>query len=169
MACLLLNLSMSQACQSAGFPRGRYGAGAAGFAGLNFLPVGASASSSWKIDRRNAINLALTRSQRAPQVQELLVHGYHDATRSFELGNINLHEETSYNLDVGYKFTSDWVRAELDLFHNWVGDYIYQQRNGQFVDADGSSCPVAVPCAPVVESRQADAVFMGYESKLIFH
>jgi iron complex outermembrane receptor protein len=139
-----------------------------GVASLNYTPVSASASGLWKINDSNSLNLALTRSQRAPQVQELLANGYHDATRSFEEGNINLHEETSYNLDLGYKFNANWVRAELDLFHNWAGDYIYQQRNGQFVTEDGSICPVNTPCAPVLVSRQADATFMGYESKLIF-
>jgi len=130
---------------------------AQGHSGLSYTPVSASASSLWKINDSNGLNLAITRSQRAPQVQELLVNGFHDATRSFERGNINLKEETSYNLDLGYKFNADWVRTQLDLFHNWAGDYIYQQRNGQFIDG-----------APVLETRQADATFMGYESKLIF-
>ena len=124
---------------------------------LNYTPVSASAASLWKLNAQNSLNLAMTRSQRAPQVQELLVDGYHDATRSYEKGNINLHEETSYNLDLGYKFKADWVKAQLDLFHNWALDYIYQQRNGQFIDG-----------AAVLESRQADATFMGYEAKLVF-
>ena len=128
-----------------------------GLAHLNYVPVSASASSLWKINDSNSLNIALTRSQRAPQVQELLANGFHDATRSFERGNINLQEETSYNLDLGYKFNSDGVTAQLDLFHNWAGDYIYQQRNGEFIDG-----------APVLETRQADAGFMGYEGKLIF-
>lgn len=130
---------------------------AQGFSSLNYVPVSASASSLWKLNGNNSLNLALTRSQRAPQVQELLANGYHDATRSFEVGNLNLREETSYNLDLGYKFNADWVKAQLDLFHNWAGDYIYQQRNGEFIDG-----------APVLETRQADATFMGYESKLVF-
>ncbi len=128
-----------------------------GFSSLSYVPVSASASSLWKINDSNGLNLAITRSQRAPQVQELLANGFHDATRSFERGNIELREETSYNLDLGYKFKSNWVSAQLDLFHNWAGDYIYQQRNGEFIDD-----------APVVETRQADATFMGYESKLVF-
>ncbi len=128
-----------------------------GFSSLSYTPVSASASSLWKLNDSNSLNLALTRSQRAPQVQELLANGYHDATRSYEIGDVNLREETSYNLDLGYKFKSDWLRAQLDLFHNWSGDYIYQQRNGQFIDN-----------AVVVQSSQADATFMGYESKLIF-
>jgi len=128
-----------------------------GLSSLNYVPVSASASSLWKINDSNSVNLAITRSQRAPQVQELLANGYHDATRSFEVGNLNLREETSYNLDLGYKFKADWVKAQIDLFHNWAGDYIYQQRNGEFIDN-----------APVLETRQADATFMGYESKLVF-
>ncbi|MDP2903780.1 MAG: TonB-dependent receptor [Methylovulum sp.] len=139
-----------------------------GLGSLNYVPVSASASSLWKINDSNNLNLAITRSQRAPQVQELLANGFHDATRSFEVGDVNLREETSYNLDLGYKFKTDWMRAEIDLFHNWANDYIYQQRNGQFVDEDGVICPPDTPCFPVVESRQADATFMGYESKLIF-
>jgi iron complex outermembrane receptor protein len=128
-----------------------------GFSSLNYVPVSASASSLWKINDSNSVNLAITRSQRAPQIQELLANGFHDATRSFEVGNLDLREETSYNLDLGYKFKADWVKAQIDLFHNWAGDYIYQQRNGEFVDG-----------APVLETRQADATFMGYESKLVF-
>lgn len=133
---------------------------------LSYTPVSASASTIWKIDTQNSLNLAITRSSRAPSVQELLADGFHDATRSFERGNINLKEEISYNLDLGYRFKSDWMRAEFDLFHNWAGDYIYQSRTGEFVDEDGNPC--IADCKPVVLSSQADAIFKGYEAKLIF-
>lgn len=132
-----------------------------GFANLNYTPVSASASALWKLDQRNSLNLALTRSSRAPQVQELLANGYHDATRSYEHGDINLGPETAYNLDLGYRFKTDWLRAEFDLFHNWAGDYIYQQRNGEFINEP------EVGDVPVLQSAQADAIFKGYEAKLI--
>nr|WP_245619715.1 TonB-dependent receptor [Methylomicrobium agile] len=133
---------------------------------LSYTPVSASASALWKIDKRNSLNLAITRSSRAPNVQELLSDGYHDATRSYERGSLSLKEETSYNLDLGYRFRNDWMRAELDLFHNWASDYIYQARTGEFVDEDGNPC--AVDCKPMVLSNQSDAIFKGYEAKLIF-
>jgi len=136
-----------------------------GMNGLGYTPVSASASALWKLDKRNSLNLAVTRSSRAPQVQELLANGYHDATRSFEIGSLGLKEETTYNLDLGYRFKSDWLRAELDLFHNWASDYITQQRSGQFVDQDGNPC--VADCVPVVISTQKDAIFKGYEAKLI--
>jgi len=132
---------------------------------LRYTPVSASVSGRWRIDGNNSINLGLTRSSRAPQVQELLTHGFHDATRSFELGSLDLQEETSYNLDLGYRFRSDGLRAEFDLFHNWAADYIFQRRTGRFVDEDGNAC--AVDCKPVVQTAQGDAIFRGYEAKLI--
>lgn len=137
-----------------------------GFDPLSYTPVSASASALWKLDTRNSLNLAVTRSSRAPTVQELLANGYHDATRSFEVGSLSLKEETSYNLDLGYRFKGDWLRAEFDLFHNWASDYIYQRRTGEFVDEDGNPC--AVDCKPVLQSSQQDAIFKGYEAKLIF-
>ena len=136
-----------------------------GFANLSYTPVSASASAVWKLDNRNSLNLAVTRSSRAPQVQELLSDGYHDATRSYDRGDLGLREETSYNLDLGYRFKTDWLRAEFDLFHNWASDYIFQQRNGEFVDQDGNPC--LADCVPLVTSGQNDAIFKGYEAKLI--
>ncbi len=145
-----------------------------GWSTFNYTPVSASAAGLWKINGSNDLSLGLTRSQRAPQVQELLSHGFHDATHSYELGDASLDMETSYNLDLGYKFKADWVKAEVNLFHNWVNNYIYQQRTGQFVFQDPASgnalpCGTHSDCSPVVQTSQADATFKGYEAKLIFN
>jgi iron complex outermembrane receptor protein len=149
----------------------------------NFLPVSASASALWKLDEMNSLNFAATRSQRAPQVQELFANGFHDATRSYELGDPNLQMETSYNLDLGYKYKTDWMRAELDIFNNWANNYIYQQRTGEFVPPGFKPLPGQTlasanqtcangkadgTCTPVTASYQAGAIFRGYESKLVF-
>jgi len=136
--------------------------------GFDYTPVSASASASWKIDDSNRLNLAITRSSRAPQVQELLSNGFHHATRSFERGDTSLTEETSYNLDLGYRFNASWMRAEVDLFHNWANDYIYLRRTGEFVNEHGEPCVGNEECAPLVVSSQGDAIFKGYEAKLIF-
>lgn len=134
---------------------------------LSYTPVSASLSAAWKLDGRNTLNLALTRSSRAPQVQELLSNGFHHATRSWERGSLSLKEETSYNLDLGYRFKTDWMRAEIDLFHNWASDYIYQRRTGEFVNEEGDA-DCGAECVPVLASSQNEAVFKGYEAKLVF-
>jgi len=145
-----------------------------GLSTFNYTPVSASASGLWKINSSNDLSLGLTRSQRAPQVQELLSHGFHDATHSYELGDASLDMETSYNLDLGYKFKADWGKAEVNLFHNWVNNYIYQQRTGQFVyqdpvNGDALPCGNHSDCSPVVHTSQADATFKGFEAKLLFN
>ncbi|ESS71299.1 TonB-dependent receptor [Methyloglobulus morosus KoM1] len=140
---------------------------------LSYIPVSASASALWDIADHHQVSLAFTHSQRAPQVQELLTNGFHDATRSFERGNVGLSKELSNNLDLGYRFNSDWVTAEINLFQNWVGDYIYQQRSSSqlFNDADGRFVTRGTGCAgcfPVLGTQQADAMFKGFEAQTIF-
>jgi len=103
------------------------------------------------------VSLAFTRSQRAPQVQELFFEGLHDATRTFQRGNSGLALETSHNLDLGYTLTSNLVTAQVNLFHNWINDYIFLQRTGAIVSG-----------SPEQIFQQANATFMGYEAKLIF-
>ena len=122
----------------------------------NFTPISASGSALWEINENHTVNLAFTRSQRAPQVQELYFAGFHEATRAFERGNPNLTMETSHNLDVGYKFVTDWIVVEVDFFHNWINNYIFLQRSGAFVDG-----------APELLNRQSGATFIGYEARAI--
>lgn len=133
--------------------------------GRHFLPVSGSVSGSWKINGHHRLNLAFTQSQRAPTVQELYIDGPHYATRSFEIGDPQLKKEIAYNLDLGYHLDTDWIKAELNLFHNWVNDYIFQYRTGLNYQ---NATPVAGVGLPVMESRQSDAIFKGFEGKLVF-
>ncbi|CAL1241310.1 TonB-dependent receptor [Candidatus Methylocalor cossyra] len=138
----------------------------------SYTPISVSGSGQWRIGEAHTVSLAVTRSQRAPQVQELFSHGVHDATHSYENGNPGLSTETSYNLDLGYRFKAAWVNATLDLFHNWVSDYIYQQlTGGVYNDELGrfqAVCSSPGACFPVVQSQQADAVFKGFEARATF-
>jgi iron complex outermembrane receptor protein len=138
----------------------------------SYTPISASGSGQWKVNEANTVSLAVTRSQRAPQVQELLSNGVHDATHSYELGDPNLKTETSYNLDLGYRFKAKWISAEFNLFQNWVNDYIYQQQTGGVFNDDlgqfQAQCSSPGACFPVVLSQQADATFKGYEAKVNF-
>ena len=133
-------------------------------ASVSYIPVSGSASALWDITDQHQVSLAFTHSQRAPQIQELFTDGFHHATRSFERGNAGLGKELSNNLDLGYRYNSDWMTAEISLFHNWVSDYIYQQRSSDllFNAADdsfvspGSACG---ECFPLLDTQQTDATF----------
>ncbi|MBL6986273.1 MAG: TonB-dependent receptor [Methylobacter sp.] len=139
---------------------------------LSYQPISGSASALWDITDQHQLSLAFTHSQRAPQIQELFSNGVHEATHSYELGNANLNKELSNNLDLGYRYNADWMAAELNLFHNWVGDYIYQQRTGSVFDRDNetiaAACPAGASCIPVLASRQTAAIFKGFEAQTMF-
>ncbi|MEQ1484702.1 TonB-dependent receptor [Methyloglobulus sp.] len=152
---------------------------------LSYIPASGSASALWNITVQHQVSLAFTHSQRAPQIQELLVDGFHHATRSYERGNAGLGKELSNNLDLGYRFNSDWMTAEINLFHNWASDYIYQQRsfkelfnaedgriaqlneNGEPLDPQGNPF-LCAECFPLLDSQQANATFKGFEAQTIF-
>ncbi|MEW6037028.1 MAG: TonB-dependent receptor [Pseudomonadota bacterium] len=141
-----------------------------GIQSSSHTPVSGSASASWKANESNVVALALTRAQRAPQVQELYSHGFHHATASFEIGDPNLMEETNYNLELSYRLNTEAVRANLNLFQNWANNYIFARRTGEFFDFDTESfvhtCPAGEPCNPVFQYSQADATFIGYEANV---
>ncbi|MCX7097401.1 MAG: TonB-dependent receptor [Methylococcales bacterium] len=140
---------------------------------VSYVPLSGSVSALWDITKQHQLNFAVTQSQRAPQIQELFSKGVHEATRSYELGDAGLNKEVSYNLDLGYRFNADWLTAELNLFHNWVNDYIYQQQTSavynETAEAIESSCtggPGA--CLPILQTTQANAIFRGFEAKTLF-
>ncbi len=152
---------------------------------VSYVPVSGSASALWDIDDHHQVSMAFTHSERAAQIQELFSDGFHHATRSYELGNANLKKELSENIDLGYRFNDDWVSAEINLFHNWVSNYIYQQRsstslfnagdgtiavlndNGVPLDLQGTPFE-CMECFPVLNSQQADATFKGFEAQATF-
>jgi iron complex outermembrane receptor protein len=140
---------------------------------VSYVPISASVSALWDISKQHQISLAVTQSQRAPQVQELFSNGIHDATMSYELGDPNLKKEISYNLDLGYRFNADWMTAEINLFHNWVNDYIYQQQASSVFneDLDNFEAICSGPpgaCLPVLKSSQANTIFRGFEAQMVF-
>lgn len=139
---------------------------------LTYLPISGSLSALWEVNKQHQLSLAYTHSQRAPLIQELFYDGVHEASRSYELGNANLRKEFSNNLDLGYRFNSDWMSAEVNVFHNWVSNYIYQQRADYVFNRDAEDfedvCGEGESCIPVESNQQAGATFKGYEAQLNF-
>lgn len=142
------------------------------YSSVSYVPLSGSVSALWDITKQHQLSLGVTQSQRAPQIQELFSNGVHEATMSYEKGDVNLQKEISYNLDLGYKFNTSWMTSELNLFNNWVNDYIYQQQDYQVFNEDLEAfqliCSDPGACLPVLQSAQANAVFRGFEAKTLF-
>ena len=142
------------------------------YSSVSYVPLSGSVSALWDITKQHQLSLGVTQSQRAPQIQELFSNGVHEATMSYEKGDVNLQKEISYNLDLGYKFNTSWMTSELNLFNNWVNDYIYQQQDYQVfnevLEAFELICSDPGACLPVLQSAQANAIFRGFEAKTLF-
>ncbi|XSG84451.1 MAG: TonB-dependent receptor [Methylohalobius sp. ZOD2] len=123
------------------------------------LPVSGAASVTWQASDRHRFSLAFTSTQRAPQVQELYSFGVHHASQSFEVGNPNLDREHSHQLELGYRFESSLVTAEINLFHYWIDDYIFFRNTGR-IDAASE--------LPIFNATQQDAIFKGFDAQLHF-
>lgn len=136
----------------------------------NVLSV--SASGLYDIDDNSNILVAVARSERAPSVEELFSNTSltscgrfadnadlvaHAATGLFEVGNANLDEEVSSNIEFGYRLHSGPITGEISVYYNEITDYIILDLTGEEVNEQF-----------VASYLQRDATFKGLEAHLSF-
>lgn len=115
-----------------------------------------SAATLWQVTDEQSLSFALTRAQRAPAVEELLSNGPHHASESFDLGDLNLDEETSHNFEIGYRYEGP-VDLRVNLFYNLIDDFIFKKNTG-IADVDSG--------LSIYQFQQEDATFRGIETSL---
>ncbi len=137
---------------------------AAGNRDRDFLPVSGAVGilyepfEDWRIGLTGAV------SQRAPSDVELFAMGPHEATGTFELGDADLDEETSFTGDVRVAGPLGPVSLEASAFITRYNDYVFGELTGNTVDEDGN--PVAPGDPDALDElfyRDRDAVFYGGE------
>lgn len=127
----------------------------------DFSGVSLSASGLWDFSANTTLGLSLSRSQRAPSIEELYSNYglvdpetcvIHFATGACEIGSTGFSEETSLNADLTLYLEYSRFSATVTAFHNRFSDYIGQISTGEEVDE-----------FPIREYRQDDAKFSGIE------
>lgn len=76
----------------------------------------------------STLNLSYT--ERAPNHQELFSNGPHEATGTFEVGDINLDIQRSYGVDISLNKDAGDITGALNLFYNRFQDYIFLNQTG---------------------------------------
>jgi iron complex outermembrane recepter protein len=128
-----------------------------------FDNVSGSASALWSIDDQWNLGLALSRSQRSPTVEELFSNVTsatgdliaHDATHAIEVGDPELKQETSRNVDLTLHYKGERAHGYVTLFHNDFHDFIALINTGLEQDS-----------TPIMNYTQQDARFNGVEFEL---
>lgn len=134
---------------------------------FDFSTVAASFNSGYRFTPNLKANANITLSNRAPHVNELLSGGIHQASGgySFIQGNINLKTEKSLNINAGLNYTNTKKNfsAEVNVYHNIIGDFIYTQPK------PGEPVLTITGAAPKIEYQQADATLTGADVSVIYH
>ena len=113
--------------------------------------------------------IGLSRSERTPSVEELFSNidtstgacgeaeepVLHAATNLLEIGNPNLDNEVSNNLELGYRYRAGQLEGEVNVYYNQISDYIFLALTGEEEDE-----------LLIAEHRSEDATFTGIEAKL---
>ncbi|MEP2791630.1 MAG: TonB-dependent receptor, partial [Kangiellaceae bacterium] len=107
-------------------------------------------------------------AERFASVEELFVDGAHLATRSYEIGDSELGNETSNNIDFSYRFENQVLRGEFNLFWNDFDDFIYAEN---VTAADSCASAEAIEISEEDELltvcyKQQDASFKGAELQI---
>jgi iron complex outermembrane receptor protein len=138
----------------------------------SFTPQSWAATLSWEFHSQSFLTLTVSDAQRAPDVQELYAFGPHLATRTFDIGNQDLQEETIQSLDLGLATRHGRVAFEGNVFYNQARNFIYQRSTNIFWDTDTvqfvGNCANIDVCLPVTEYRQQDAELSGFEAQVIW-
>ncbi|VAV83069.1 TonB-dependent receptor [hydrothermal vent metagenome] len=102
--------------------------------------------------------LNLASGFRAPNLAELTSNGVHEGTNRFEIGNISLTEEQSFQTDLALEFKNKHLEVFANAFYNKVKDYIFLSPNGNIIEGND-----------VFVYLQDDAKLYGGEFGLHFH
>lgn len=111
-----------------------------------------SAGLTWRGANGWGAGLAVARSVKLPNAEELFSNGSHIATSSFEVGDVNLTKEKSLGVDLTLRRSGERARGEASVFYNRFDDFIFAELTD--LEEDGLG---------VVQYVQRDARFWGAE------
>ncbi len=99
--------------------------------------------------------------ERAPKPAELFSGGVHDATATFDKGNVNLKTETAQTIEAGLRRADGPFRFDATVYYTRFKGFIYRRLTGNTCDEAGD-CTAPAELNEAVYS-QADATFRGAE------
>ncbi|SFQ23284.1 TonB-dependent receptor [Hymenobacter arizonensis] len=124
--------------------------------------VSASLGASYVATEQLTLRANLARGYRAPNIPEIGSNGLDPGAHIVYLGNRSFQPEFSWQQDVGMLWHQPTLDASVEVFHNYVENFIYQAR---LLDAVGQPV-VIVPGNTTYQFQQAAARLYGIEASL---
>lgn len=139
-----------------------------GMSSRDFSAIGGSLGATYKLTDRWNIAANLSRGFRAPSIFELYADGVHGGVQAYQVGNVNLKEETTLGGDISLRYKDDTTKASLTLYRTNINDYIYLANTGIRRNPTTGAI-VATGGVPEMSNQQSDATMEGIEFSLETH
>ena len=117
-----------------GFDKPAYGADRAGadkpFSNYSktFSGMTGSLGATYNFSDAFSVKANVARGFRAPNISEISANGVHPGTNIYQIGNDNFKAEFSVQEDLGFVYSSKYAVIQLNLFNNYISNYIYNQK-----------------------------------------
>ena len=121
----------------------------------SFAGVSASVGIHADLGADGALVANLTRTHRAPAIEELYNFGAHAGTFSFDIGNPDLDAESTLGLDLSLRRRGDRARGDLNFFVYDIDNFIFGSRRDAVIDN-----------LPVYDILQGDSRFAGFDAEV---
>ncbi|HEU0309921.1 MAG TPA: TonB-dependent receptor [Sphingomicrobium sp.] len=118
----------------------------------DFTTFSASAGGAYDVAPGWRAGLTLSRSARAPSVEELFANGPHAGTQAFEVGDPDLDPEKSIGIEASLRRTQGPVRLTATAYYSHFSNFIFQAPTGEIEDD-----------LPVFQYLQGKADYYGFE------
>jgi len=85
---------------------------------------------SRNLHKNSIIRLSFNYAERAPAINELYSEGLHHGSASLEYGDPDLKKEKASSIRLGFDQSSERFKMNLDLYAQWINDFIYLEPDG---------------------------------------
>lgn len=119
---------------------------------LRYTTVSLSGGASYDLSPSWRAGLSVSRSARAPSIDELFANGPHAGTQAFEVGDPDLDPERGLSLEASIRRTAGPVKLTASAHHTSFSNFIFQAPTGSAEDD-----------LPVYSYRQGRARYYGFE------
>ncbi len=139
---------------------------------LNYLTYSLAASLNYEILPLTSFFLNWQRAQRSPDVQELFASGPNFATRSYQLGRMDLNTEQTDHYELGLRYAGNVISFNANGYYKSVEDFIYLKNQGFFFNFAPDpprfqlACANLRNCLPIFGYQADTANFWGYEAEI---
>ncbi|MCL6698325.1 TonB-dependent receptor [Sphingomonas sp. NSE70-1] len=118
----------------------------------DFTTFSGSLGAAYDLSPEWRAGLTLSRSARAPSIDELFANGPHAGTQAFEIGEPDLDPEKSIGVEASIRRHKGPVTVTATAYYNHFSNFIFQAATGEIEDD-----------LPVYQYRQGKAEYYGFE------